>query len=370
MKNYQFISKNSTAVKFIIAILISAVLYWMSNFLLPILLAIGLAFALYPISNAFARITLGKTGMHPSRVMAILLAFIAFIIFVVIVIVFIILPLFAQINELMTRLPDLSSKLQTSSLDFLDKGQTAYPMLPSSISSLINDTINGVMNFISGMVKNLLASTLQIVANLFGLIVVPFLAFYFLKDWRDLTNMLVNVFTENSRPKVRQVLNHIGSALSAYVSGLWKLSLLAGFCVTIVLFICGIRYSLVFGFIAMLAETIPVVGPIISAVPAIFIAYTYSPSNTLPLLLFYVLYYTLDGHVLTPVIMGRKIDLHPVIIILALLISAKLFGIIGMLFAVPVAAVYRVLYKELWHDGSEFQVDKVEPPAAEKENTH
>ena len=144
MKNYQFISKNSTAVKFIIAILISAVLYWMSNFLLPILLAIGLAFALYPISNAFARITLGKTGMHPSRVMAILLAFIAFIIFVVIVIVFIILPLFAQINELMTRLPDLSSKLQTSSLDFLDKGQTAYPMLPSSISSLINDTINGV----------------------------------------------------------------------------------------------------------------------------------------------------------------------------------------------------------------------------------
>ena len=226
------------------------------------------------------------------------------------------------------------------------------------------------MNFISGMVKNLLASTLQIVANLFGLIVVPFLAFYFLKDWRDLTNMLVNVFTENSRPKVRQVLNHIGSALSAYVSGLWKLSLLAGFCVTIVLFICGIRYSLVFGFIAMLAETIPVVGPIISAVPAIFIAYTYSPSNTLPLLLFYVLYYTLDGQVLTPVIMGRKIDLHPVIIILALLISAKLFGIIGMLFAVPVAAVYRVLYKELWHDGSEFQVDKVEPPAAEKENTH
>ena len=323
MKNYQFISKNSTAVKFIIAILISAVLYWMSNFLLPILLAIGLAFALYPISNAFARITLGKTGMHPSRVMAILLAFIAFIIFVVIVIVFIILPLFAQINELMTRLPDLSSKLQTSSLDFLDKGQTAYPMLPSSISSLINDTINGVMNFISGMVKNLLASTLQIVANLFGLIVVPFLAFYFLKDWRDLTNMLVNVFTENSRPKVRQVLNHIGSALSAYVSGLWKLSLLAGFCVTIVLFICGIRYSLVFGFIAMLAETIPVVGPIISAVPAIFIAYTYSPSNTLPLLLFYVLYYTLDGQVLTPVIMGRKIDLHPVIIILALLIRSR-----------------------------------------------
>jgi predicted PurR-regulated permease PerM len=238
------------------------------------------------------------------------------------------------------------------------------------VGSLINDTINGVMNFISGMVKNLLTSTLQIVANLFGLIVVPFLSFYFLKDWRDLTAMLVDVFTESSRPKVRQVLNHIGSALSAYVSGLWKLSLLAGFCITIILFICGVPYALVFGFIAMLAETIPVVGPIISAVPAIFIAYTYSPSSTLPLLIFYVVYYTLDGQVFTPVIMGRKIDLHPVIIIIALLISAKLFGIIGMLFAVPVAAVYRVLYKELWHDGSEHQVDPPALPEQKPEDTH
>jgi predicted PurR-regulated permease PerM len=68
--------------------------------------------------------------------------------------------------------------------------------------------------------------------------------------------------------------------------------------------------------------------------------------------------------------MGQKIDLHPVIIIIALLISAKLFGIIGMLFAVPVAAVYRVLYKELWHDGSERQVDSSAVPEQKPENNH
>lgn len=362
MKNYDFLFKNNTVVKFIVAFLISAVLYWLSTFLLPILLAIGLAFALYPISNAFTKITLGKTGMHPSRVMAIMLAFIAFLIFIIIVVVFIILPLFAQINDLMARLPELSSKLQSDSMDLFGKGRNSFPLLPSSVGSLINDTITGIMTFVSGMVKNLLTSTLQIVANLFGLIVVPFLSFYFLKDWRDLTNMAVNIFNDATRPKARQVLNHIGNALSAYVSGLWKLSLLAGFSVSIALVICGIPYSLVFGFIAMLAETIPVVGPLIAAVPAIFVAYTISPTSAFYLLLFYAVYYTLDGQVFTPIIMGKKIDLHPVIIIIALLISAKLFGIIGMLFAVPVAAVYRVLYKELWHD------DQMDVVVADEEN--
>lgn len=360
MKNYWNLIKNTTTFKLVVAVAISAVLYWLSAFLLPILLAAGLSFALYPISNAFTKITLGKTGMHPSRLMAIFLAFIAFLLLIVIMIVYIILPLFSQFNELFARLPEYSAKLQSDSLGWIGKGSSPYPMLPSSISSLINDTISGVMNFVSGMVKNLLSSTLQVVANLFGLIVVPFLSFYFLKDWHELSEMMTGIFNDTTRPKARKVLNHIGTALNAYVSGLWKLSLLAGFCVTIALFIAGIPYPLVFGFLAMIGETIPVVGPLMASVPAIFITYTVSPHNTLYLVIFYLFYYTLDGQVLTPVIMGRKIDLHPVIIIIALLISSKLFGIIGMLFAVPVAAVYRVLYKELWHSDEEDDDDHKE----------
>lgn len=69
--------------------------------------------------------------------------------------------------------------------------------------------------------------------------------------------------------------------------------------------------------------------------------------------LFYLVFYQIDGNILMPRIMGSKIDLHPVVLILSLLIGAKLYGILGMLFAVPVAAVYRVLYKELWHSSDE-----------------
>ena len=124
---------------------------------------------------------------------------------------------------------------------------------------------------------------------------------------------------------------------------------------TIVLLLLGVPYPLVFGLIALVAETIPVIGPMISAIPAIFVAYTATTPNTALLLaVFYIVYYTMDSQMLQPIVMGKKINLHPVVILLALMIGGKLFGILGMLFAMPVAAVYRVLYDELWHyDGEE-----------------
>lgn len=346
---WQYIQRH-TAFKVLIAVIVSAVLYWLSSFLFPILLSIGLAFALYPVSRAFTRMTLGKTGMHPSRVMAIALAFVAFAIFSVTLVSFVVLPLFGQINALIAKLPEYSSRMQSDSLMEIIKDPTALPMLPSSLGGLVEDAINWGMGFISTVVRNLLRSTVSIVTNLFGLIVVPFLAFYFLKDWQELSQMLVDLFNPSARPKVERVLVRIGNAISNYVSGLWKLSLLSGFAVTSILLLLEVPYPLVFGIMAMLAETIPLIGPIIASVPTIFVAYSsVSPHAAFQVAMFYIIYYTIDGKVLVPVVMGRKINLHPVLIILALMIGGKLFGMLGMLFSVPVAAVYRVLYDELWH---------------------
>ena len=351
-----------TVVKFLIAFVVSAILYAMSSFLFPILLAIGLAFALYPLTRMFVRLQLGKTGMHPSRVAAIILAFIASAIFTVAVISFVVLPLFGQINELIVKLPEYSEQMQGKSLlRILKEPSKGAPMLPSSLEGLLEDAINWVMGFLASVVRNLLNSTVAMVANLVGLVVVPFLAFYFLKDWRQLCNMITDLFTPDARPKASRVMARIGVAISGYVEGLWKLSILAALTVTIVLLILGIPYPLVFGLIALVAETIPVIGPIISAIPAVFVAYTSTtPDTALLLAVFYIIYYTTDSQVLQPVIMGKKINLHPVVILLALMIGGKLFGILGMLFAMPVAAVYRVLYDELWHyDGEDRAEDDV-----------
>ena len=157
-----------TIIKFLIAFAISAVLYAMSSFLFPILLAIGLAFALYPLSRAFVRLQLGKTGMHPSRVVAIILAFIASAIFGLIVISFVVLPLFEQLNELLAKLPEYSKQMEGESLLRILKEPVAEgaPVLPSSLEGLLEDAINAVMGFLANVARNLLNSTVQMVANL------------------------------------------------------------------------------------------------------------------------------------------------------------------------------------------------------------
>lgn len=345
--------KTSTFFKLLVTAVVSFILYEMAVFLLPLLLAIGMAFALYPIVNLISKVKVGQGTIHLSRVVAIALAFVTFGVFVLVTIGFIILPLFGQINELLVKLPDFLQKAETNNLNIFFDGSGKYPQLPSTFGMLLDEIINWAMIFVSNILKNLLHSSIDIIRNLVGLVVVPFLSFYFLKDWRDLRLMVINLFNYDAQEKAAHVIDEIGRTLSAYIQGLGKLSLIAGISITLGTLSLGVDFPLVLGFLAMLAETVPVVGPMVGAVPAIFIAYGQSSTNAFYVALFYLIFYQFDANFIMPKVMGQKIDLHPVVLIISLLIGAKLFGILGMLFAVPVAAVYRVLYKELWHEGEQ-----------------
>ncbi len=353
MFKYWNVIKASTWFKLLFTAGVSYILYLLAGFMLPILLAIGLAFGLYPLVNMITRVRVAHGMIKLSRAVAIILSLIAFIIFIVVALGFIVLPLFGQMNDLLVKLPQLAAKSNFQDLDSMLRDPASIPMLPSSFEMLTDGVINWAMGFVSAVLRNLLRSSLEIVSNLIGLIIVPFLAFYFLKDWRDLREMFINLFNYDVQDKVAEVVDDIGRTLSAYVRGLFKLSLISGFVISLGTAVLGIDFPLVLGFWAILAETVPVVGPIMGAVPAIFISYGQSSEAALHVAIFYAVYYQLDANYIMPKIMGQKIDLHPVLVIASLLIGAKLFGILGMIFAVPVAAVYRVLYKELWHSAEE-----------------
>jgi predicted PurR-regulated permease PerM len=345
-----------TSLKILVLAVVSILMYEVTSVLLSVILSIGLAFALYPLTRAFGRIRLGKTGMHPSRVAAILLAFVALAVFLAVVVSFIVLPLFGQINELLQQMPAYTKQLQGDSLrNILTHPETGTPMLPSSLESLITSTIASVTSILTEAVQHLVSSTVDIVSNLVGLIIVPFLAFYFLKDWRELCRMIVHLFMPASRPKVGRILTRIGVAISGFVEGMWKLSILAAFFVTVTMLILGVPYPLVFGFIALLSETIPIVGAMMAAIPAIFVAFTsVSPQTG-----------RVRGIVLHRILFHRQSRAaagnhgtqsqpapgdHPA----GVADRRQAVRYFGMLIATPVAAVYRVLYDELWYyDGEE-----------------
>lgn len=350
MFKYWPVIRSNTFFKLGVTAVISYILYLLSGFLLPILLAIGLAFLLYPVVDAISQIRMARGMIKLSWAVAIVLALLAFCLFIVVTIGFIILPLFGQMNEFIQKLPAIAMKSNIVAFETALDNPAALPVLPSNFNMLFEDLVNWAMGFVSTLLSKLLKSSMEIFQNLIGMIIVPFLTFYFLKDWRDLRRMVINLFSYDVQPRAARILDEIGKTLSAYVRGLGKLSLISGFCIAVGTAVMGIELPLVLGFWAILAETVPVVGPLMGAVPAIFIAYEQSPESAFNVALFYIVYYQIDANILLPKVMGKNVDVHPVVLIISLLIGAKLFGILGMVFAVPVAAVYGVMYRELWHE--------------------
>ncbi|MBQ2975356.1 MAG: AI-2E family transporter, partial [Phascolarctobacterium sp.] len=293
----------------------SYVMYKLAVVLLPIFLAVFLAFALYPLANIIGRVRVGQGTIHLSRVVAIILAFLTLGLVVAVSIGFILLPLFGEINELLVKMPDVLQANKSGLEDILNDPST-FPVLPSSFAMLLDDIVSWAMGFVAGMGRNLLTSSMDIAKNLIGLAIVPFLAFYFVKDWRELRAMLISFFSYDVQPRAAHIIDEIGRTLSAYIQGLGKLSLIAGFCITIGTAWLGLEFPFVLGFLALLAETIPMVGPIIGAVPAIFIAYGQSSTDAFHVALFYLIFYQIDANFIMPKVMGEQIDLHPVILII------------------------------------------------------
>ena len=155
--------RKSTFFKLGVVTAISYVLYLMAGFLLPLLLAVGLAFALYPLVNAIAQVRMAHGMIKLSRVVAIILALMAFCIFIFMIIGFIILPLFGQMNEFLQKLPALAVKSNLQDLDSMLKDPSTIPLLPSDFNMLVNGLLNWAMGFVGTVLRNLVQSSLGIV---------------------------------------------------------------------------------------------------------------------------------------------------------------------------------------------------------------
>ena len=348
--------ENNTVFKIICALLAFFIFYHIAGFLLPIILAIALAFALQPLANLFAKVKIGPARKQISRDFAIILAFVTVTAFLYIVAKLIVLPLFGEVNQFLHELPEYLKRFNSSNPDWLTLGQKTRSELPSNILSLVDSILAWTVSYIFEMIKSLVRSTFQMALILVGLIVIPFLSFYFMKDWQELRSLIIGIFTSKSQPKVAIIWDELGYVLSSYVRGMFKLCILVGVCITTGVFFLGIDFPLILGLMAMIGEVVPFIGPILISIPAVFLAYADSPVLALKIAVFYFVFYQIDAHYLLPKIMGKSIQLHPVLLILSLLIGAKLFGIMGLLFAVPVAGICKVLYKHLWHSSEDKRV--------------
>ncbi|MDT8901029.1 AI-2E family transporter [Anaeroselena agilis] len=312
---------------------------------LPIILAIVFAFIINPLASRLARLRAGSRFLMPHG-LAVALAIAVAIGVLTAVISFIFSPFVSEFNRLIVNLPALIQKIQALTGRLEEQANSIS--LPANIRLIIDQILSSAASYAVTLGRRVLGATVGFASKVVELVVVPVLTYYFLKDWRALKSSAIEALPPDWRDRGRVIIEEMGATVSGYIRGQAVVSVLMGFLAFVGMYFLGVDYPLVFGLLAALTETIPIVGPIIGAAPAVFLAYLATPELAAKVIIFFLVIHQLENHIIVPKIMGKSIDLHPVTVIISLLIGGQLMGVVGMILAVPAAALLKVLYRHLW----------------------
>lgn len=318
-----------------------------TNVYFPVITAVILAFILNPVVNGFCRVKIWPMKEGIPRGLAVLMAFLCAALLLIVVGTFVFLPFVNEFDKFVVNLPIFIAKIQQITIFIHEQINTSD--LPGNLPNLIEQAISSAASFSVDLASKIVNTVFSFATRVIELVVVPVLTFYFLRDWHILKDNFLGMFPGEQKNKVRAIVEEIAAVISGYIRGQFWVSVAVGLMVFSGIYLLGVEYPLVLGLLATITETIPIIGPIIGAVPAILLAYLASPTLAVKVLIFFVVVHQLENHIIVPNIMGHTIDLHPSTIIIVLLIGGQLLGIVGMMLAVPVAAILKVLIKNLWY---------------------
>lgn len=197
-----------------------------------------------------------------------------------------------------------------------------------------------------GAVGAVAGAAAGIAGGLFGFVTILILTFYLLLEATSLRDMFLRLFPRTHRTQIADAANQVTDKVSAWLNGQLALAATIGTTAAIGLSILGVPFFYVLALIAAVGELIPIVGPLLSAIPAVGVALTISYKKALLVAIFFVLQQQLENHVLVPRIMSRQVGISAVTVIVALLIGGELFGVLGAILAVPTAAILMVIYQQ------------------------
>lgn len=313
---------------------------------LPVILSIILTFILNPLVNVLSRQQLWPLRRDLGRGPAVFFAFCLTLLIIAIVLSFILAPFFNEFNKLVNNLPYLMKQIQTLTIEV--QKQINYIAIAGHLPTAVEQAMSSAAAYSLGLVRRIVNSIFNLASGIIELIIVPVLTYYLLKDWQLIKENVILLFSPRTRGKAGLIIDEMGTAVSGYIRGQFIVSIIVGLLVFGGMYGFGVEYPLVLGLLATITETIPIIGPIIGAVPAVVLAYLAAPALAVKVIIFYLVVQQFENQIIVPKIMGHVIDLHPIAVIISLLIGGQLFGVAGMMLAVPVAAIVKVLLNHLW----------------------
>ncbi|WP_203334071.1 AI-2E family transporter [Planococcus beigongshangi] len=195
-----------------------------------------------------------------------------------------------------------------------------------------------------GLLDNVAGVLTTIVNIAVVIVVVPFILFFLLKDDEKLIPHITKYLSEERKPEGRKLLKDMDATLAAYIIGQALVALTVGVLMYIGYVIIGLDYAFTLAIFAMFLIIIPFLGPILGILPALFVALVNGePVMAIKVIVVLIIVQQLEGNLITPNIMGNRLNIHPLTIILLLMVAAALFGFIGILIAIPLYAVVKTL---------------------------
>ncbi|HCU9126412.1 TPA: AI-2E family transporter [Staphylococcus aureus] len=309
----------------------------------PTIVSLILFYLFNPIVNMMERYRI-------PRVAGISIIYLA-VVGVITLIVNLLIPIIgSQVDSLVKNSPQYLEKLINS----IDK--IANNTFFSSYYSQINDWLNSLPKKIPSMLSEFtdgfgskIATFAETIANI-GVVIVttPFVLFFMLKDGHHFKEFSTNIMPPKFRKDFHDLLEKMSVQVGSYIQG----QIIVSFCIGILLFIgysvIGLKYSLVLASIAAVTSVVPYLGPTIAISPAIVIAAITSPWMLLKLAVVWTLVQFVEGHFISPNIMGKTLKIHPLTIIFILLCAGKLLGIVGVILGIPGYAILKVLVTHLF----------------------
>lgn len=201
-----------------------------------------------------------------------------------------------------------------------------------------------VSKYLTGTVSSLTSVFSTVTTVIIGLITMPFILFYLLRDGHQLPQYLAKLVPTKVRHSFLAMLTEINSQVSNYIRGQLTVAFFVAVMFAIGYSIIGLKFALTLGIAAGILNLIPYLGSFLAMVPSVVIALVTSPWMLVQVLIVFVIEQTIEGRIISPLVLGSSLAIHPVTILIVLLAAGKIFGLLGVIFGIPGYAILKVLW--------------------------
>jgi predicted PurR-regulated permease PerM len=317
--------------------ILGGIFSFLKSVLAPFLIAMIISYVLNPIVVLLNRRKVPRT-------VAVLLIYAVFLASLTVIMMNLIPMFMTQLTQLNEHMPDFTVRAQ-GMIDQFNESE----MLPDSVRSGINNSLYKLETGIADWVSNYINGIGSKINVLFIALIIPFVAFYILKDFQLIEKTVLAVVPKKHRRHVTRLLFEIDEALGNYIRGQFLVCVIIGFMAYIGYWLIDMQYPLLLACVVAVFNIVPYLGPYLGAAPAALMAASISWKMVLYVLLVNWICQLLEGNVISPQVVGRTLHMHPLMIIFALLVGGEVAGVPGLILAVPFFAVLKVIFSHISH---------------------